>query len=92
MVMPYVEARTLHQLLDDEHRSPPGRIRQIARHVAQALRALHDAEIVHRDVQTVERLVYEDGTAVLLDFDGARFLDYTSSTEHGQSGRITGSD
>lgn len=85
IVMPYIEGRTLRQVLDEAGgRLPLGQIRPLARQVAGALGALHEAGIVHRDVKPSNILVCVDGTAMLLDFGVARFLDYTSLTQHGQ--------
>jgi eukaryotic-like serine/threonine-protein kinase len=85
IVMPYVEGKTLRQLIDDDgRRLVPGRVRQIARQIATGLVALHGVDIVHRDIKPTNILVCENGTVMLLDFGVARFLDYTSLTEHGQ--------
>lgn len=85
IVMPFLPGRTLRQLLDqDGGRIPPGRVRQIARQIAAGLVSIHAGEIVHRDLKPENIFVCDDGTIVLLDFGIARFLDYTSLTEHGQ--------
>jgi len=85
IVMPYVDGKTLRQVLDENGgRLAPGRVRQIAREVTAGLAALHAVEIVHRDIKPTNILIREDGTVMLLDFGVARFLDYTSLTEHGQ--------
>ena len=85
IVMPFLPGRTLRQLLDQhEGRIPPGRVRQIARQIAAGLASIHAGEIVHRDLKPENIFVCDDGRVVLLDFGVARFLDYTSLTEHGQ--------
>lgn len=85
IVMPYIEGKTLRQLLDESGEAlPTGRIRHIARQIAEGLRALHQADIVHRDIKPSNILVCDGGTVMLLDFGVARFLDYTSLTQHGQ--------
>jgi predicted Ser/Thr protein kinase len=85
IVMPYIEGKTLRQVMD-EHGGhlPPGRVRQIARGIATGLTVLHASDIVHRDLKPTNILICEDATVMLLDFGVARFLDYTSLTEHGQ--------
>jgi eukaryotic-like serine/threonine-protein kinase len=85
IVMPYIESKTLREVLEEAGgRLPPGQVRQIARQIATGLNALHEAGIVHRDLKPTNILICQDRTVRLLDFGVAKFLDYTSLTQHGQ--------
>ncbi len=62
----------------------PARALQLAQQIALGLAALHDVNIVHRDVKPENVFVCADGTVKLLHFGVARFLDYSSLTQDGR--------
>lgn len=54
--------------------------------VASGLKALHDREIVHRDLSPANVMRRSTGGFVVLDPGFARFIDYTTITRAGQPG------
>ena len=56
----------------------------IARQMAEALEAAHDAGIVHRDLKPANIKVRPDGTVKVLDFGLAKALDSTSGGPEGR--------
>ena len=84
IAMPYVDGRTLREELKAAGgRFQPARARLIARGIALGLQALHELQIVHRDVKPENILITSDGVAQLLDMGLVRFLDRTTLTQQG---------
>ncbi|MBB2913170.1 serine/threonine protein kinase [Streptosporangium becharense] len=84
IIMELVRARALDQV----GRLPVPQVAEIGRQVLSALRAAHDAGILHRDVKPSNILLDETGRAVLSDFGIAVVEGDTSLT---QTGMVTGS-
>ncbi|WP_344971648.1 serine/threonine-protein kinase [Streptosporangium fragile] len=84
IIMELVRARGLDQV----GRLPVRQVAEIGRQVLSALRAAHDAGILHRDVKPSNILLDEGGRAVLSDFGIAVVEGDTSLT---QTGMVTGS-
>jgi serine/threonine-protein kinase len=75
LVMELVEGETLAELLAQRARSsglPLDEALRIARQIASALDAAHDAGVVHRDLKPGNIKVKEDGTVKVLDFGLAK--------------------
>jgi serine/threonine protein kinase len=68
LVMERVDARSVHELLEDGGPLQPQAVARIGLDVLAALEAAHAAGIVHRDVKPANVLVGEDGHAWLTDF------------------------
>ncbi|GAA4233305.1 hypothetical protein GCM10023075_49280 [Streptosporangium album] len=84
IVMELVRARGL----DEFGPLPVQQVADIGRQVLSALRAAHEAGILHRDVKPSNILIAPDGRAVLTDFGIATVEGDTSLT---QTGMVTGS-
>lgn len=84
IIMELVRARGL----DEVGLLPVRQVADIGRQVLSALRAAHDAGILHRDVKPSNILLEADGRAVLSDFGIATIEGDTSLT---QTGMVTGS-
>ncbi|MCY1143730.1 serine/threonine-protein kinase [Actinoplanes sp. Pm04-4] len=74
IVMEYVESRSLQQRLADDGPLPHREAAAVGLAVLQALRAAHDAGVVHHDVKPANVLLAADGRIMLTDF-GLATLD-----------------
>ncbi|WP_434588248.1 protein kinase domain-containing protein [Streptomyces sp. A5-4] len=68
IVMELVRGLTLSDVLDAEGPMPPRRAAHIGVEVLAALRAAHEAGVLHRDVKPGNVLIGNDGRVVLTDF------------------------
>ncbi|WP_433265668.1 serine/threonine-protein kinase [Actinosynnema sp. CS-041913] len=87
LVMEYLSARSLSELLAEQGPLSPAEAARICGHVAQALAAAHAAGIAHRDVKPSNVLIGHDGAVKLTDFGISRATGDGTLTE---SGMITG--
>jgi serine/threonine protein kinase len=83
LIMEFVHARTLADLIAERQRIPVGDVGRIGVQLAGALSAAHAAGIVHRDVKPGNVLVTEDGTAKLTDFGISRAVGDSTITATG---------
>ncbi len=83
LVMEHVEGESLSQTLARHGRLTAESTLAMVAQTAEALQAVHDRDIVHRDVKPGNLLVRLDGTVVLTDFGIARAQDHTSLTTPG---------
>lgn len=77
LVMERIHGRSLDQLLfaAPERRLPHTEASRIATAVLEALGALHEAGVVHRDVKPANVIVSDDGRPILVDLGFARLAD-----------------
>jgi serine/threonine protein kinase len=68
IVMEYVKARSLHQVVRTGGPLSPKRTAEIGLAVLAALTAAHAAGVLHRDVKPSNVLIADDGRVVLSDF------------------------
>jgi len=77
--MEFIRGRTLAALIDERGPMPLAAAASVFRQILQAIRQIHQAGIVHRDVKTANVMLEEGtGRAVLMDFGLAKG-DYRDS-------------
>jgi eukaryotic-like serine/threonine-protein kinase len=82
IVMEYVPSRSLQQMVATAGPLSPGHAAQIGLRVLAALRAAHDAGVLHRDVKPHNVLIADDGRILLTDFGLAQVDDGHSDLTH----------
>ncbi|MFI9581904.1 serine/threonine-protein kinase [Streptomyces sp. NPDC052236] len=88
IVMELVRGLTLSDVLDAEGPMAPRRAAHIGAEILAALRAAHDAGVLHRDVKPANVLIANDGRVVLTDF-GIATVEGTSNLT--MTGELIGS-
>ncbi|WP_149828459.1 serine/threonine-protein kinase [Streptomyces tailanensis] len=84
IVMEYVPAPTLADLLGDGRTLPPEEAARIGLGMVAALRAAHAAGVLHRDVKPGNVLLGAEGRVVLTDFGIAMTADASTLTKTGE--------
>ncbi|QBI52703.1 serine/threonine-protein kinase [Streptomonospora litoralis] len=88
IVMEYIEASTLADIVQVAGPLPYQRVAEIGLQLIDALKVAHDDGIVHRDVKPENVMISESGRVVLTDFGLAAWTGESALTS---SGRIIGS-
>ncbi|MEV5937940.1 serine/threonine-protein kinase [Streptomyces sp. NPDC051994] len=88
IVMELVRGLALSDVLDAEGPMSPGRAAHIGAEVLAALRAAHEAGVLHRDVKPANVLLANDGRVVLTDFGIAMVMGTQTLT---MTGEVVGS-
>ncbi|MEU6049537.1 serine/threonine-protein kinase [Streptomyces xanthochromogenes] len=88
IVMELVRGLALSDALDAEGPMVPQRVARIGAEVLAALRAAHDAGVLHRDVKPANVLLANDGRVVLTDFGIATVAGSQTLT---MTGEVVGS-
>ncbi|MBZ6228244.1 bifunctional serine/threonine-protein kinase/glutamate ABC transporter substrate-binding protein [Streptomyces olivaceus] len=83
IVMKLLEAPSLADLLSRDRVLGVPRAADIGLQMAQGLRAVHEASVLHRDVKPGNVLVRDGGQVVLVDFGIATFEGADRVTRHG---------
>jgi serine/threonine-protein kinase len=83
-VMPFIDAPSLRQRLDQSGRLPADQAVGIARDIARALGYAHARGIVHRDIKP-ENIMLPAGEAVVTDFGVARRFDHQGDEPSGSA-------
>ncbi|MFC0032520.1 protein kinase [Micromonospora chaiyaphumensis] len=73
LVMEYVPSRSLQEIIETDGPVDPRRAATIGLAVLAALRAAHEAGVLHRDVKPANVLLARDGRVLLTDFGLAAF-------------------
>lgn len=93
LVMEYIEGSDLRVLAPKLHERPSAeryaRCRAIGVALSEALEALHDVQLVHRDVKPSNVMVAEDGRVVLTDLGVVKDLS-DPDAEHTAVGTLVG--
>ncbi|MBW3657741.1 MAG: serine/threonine protein kinase [Actinobacteria bacterium] len=84
LVMAYIDAPTLHQLVAEEGPLPDARVAEIGLTILSVLEEAHGQGVVHRDIKPSNVLVSDDGVKVT-DFGIAAILDETALTRTGMA-------
>ena len=88
LVLELVEAPTLAERIS-KGPIPLDEALPIAKQIAEALEAAHEAGVIHRDLKPANIKVREDGTVKVLDFGLAKALDPNPEGDPSQSPTLT---
>lgn len=82
MVMERLAGETLQDRLNREGILAPSEAEALALRVAGALKLVHDAGLLHRDIKPDNIFLEASGRVVLIDFGAARSFEYGKTVQH----------
>ena len=82
----FIEGRTLEQLLTERGRLDPDEVMAIGANLAQALGAVHDAGLLHRDIKAQNVMRETGGRIVLMDFGAGHDLELSPARDGDYTG------
>jgi serine/threonine protein kinase len=80
LVMPFLEGRTLAQLIEDRETLPVERCLRVIINVCSGLHEAHEREIIHRDIKPSNIFLCANGSVKIIDFGVARVIDLTHTS------------
>src|SRR5712692_11003165 len=80
MAMEYIEGKTLHQLLSQDHVLPIERVLDLSRQICAGLDAASAQRVVHRDIKPANVMILPIGTLKIMDFGIAKAGGSMTST------------
>ncbi|MFC1746147.1 serine/threonine protein kinase [Candidatus Riflebacteria bacterium] len=84
MAMELVDGKTLKEHLEKKRRLSCKEALEISIKIAEAVKALHDVDIIHRDLQPKNIMLQDDGDLKILEFGLAK-IDSGDSTREGEA-------
>jgi len=80
LVMKFLEGETLDQRLRREGRQTPRFTRQVIQQVCEALRALHDLDLIHRDIKPANIMISPQGGVTVMDLGISKRIGEENNT------------
>lgn len=81
IVMEYLDGETLKSRIDREGKIPPKEAAEIVQKVINALKKVHEARIIHRDLSPDNIYLLKNGDVKVIDFGAARQATSTQNSK-----------
>ncbi|CAD5989249.1 Serine/threonine-protein kinase PrkC [Planktothrix tepida] len=72
IVMEFLKGQSLYDILKTEKRLPEARVKKYLIEITQALKVIHENQLLHRDIKPENIMIDQQDRAVLIDFGNAR--------------------